>query len=40
MGKWQKYGDKLQAVREELASYIQEYEQRYPVAKDAAHEEL
>lgn len=48
VGKWKKYGDMLQPVREALHSYIKEYEEKYPSASEpelealllAAHEEL
>ncbi|CAL8470109.1 g9651 [Coccomyxa elongata] len=44
VGKWKKYGDMLQPVREALHSYIKEYEEKYPnepeTAVEAAHEEL
>ncbi|BDA44128.1 probable protein-tyrosine sulfotransferase 1 at C-terminar half [Coccomyxa sp. Obi] len=42
VGKWKKYGDMLQPVREALHSYIKEYEEKYPteLETEAAHEEL
>lgn len=44
VGKWKKYGDMLQPVREALHSYIKEYEEKYlsglEAAVEAAHEEL
>lgn len=40
IGKWKKYGDMLQPVREALHSYIKEYEEQFPADMLAMHEEL